>query len=125
MIDVKDLIGKPYTKEHDCNWLAAIVALRAGKGFPKDLVTPEDEAMWAQKFRDVLAKHYTKVTVPKEGDLAIFEVPYPRGGTGWHCGTIVKPGVMVTTRESVGVHLAKLTSVMWRVCIKGYYEYNA
>lgn len=120
---VSDLIGQPYTKHHDCNWLAATCAKRARRGYPDELDTPEDPETWPEMFRSVLAEHYRKVEVPNVGDLAIFAIPV-HDKIGWHCGTVIKPGWMITTRQTVGVHLARLTSPLWAMCLKGYYEYQ-
>jgi hypothetical protein len=120
---VTDLIGHPYTKEHDCNWLHCTVAQRAGKAV--DLPeTPDSKEDWPEFYRDVIAKHYRKVESPKEGDLAVFEVPDKNHKMQWHCGTITRPGWMITTRQTVGVHLARLNAALWRVCFKGYYTYD-
>ena len=123
-MNVSDLIGMPYTKEHDCKWLASVCSLRAGRKFPEDLVTPEDDTTWAQKFKEVLAKHYIRVDEPTEGTLAIFAIPCPGGKVSWHCGIVTRPGWMITTKESLGVYLTRLSSVMWKVSLKGYYEYK-
>ena len=120
-MELSDLIGHPYTKEFDCRWLASVVAPLLGKGFPDD-ATPEDKEDWPKAVKKAMHNHYRKVKVPKIGDLAIFAIPEGKK-TEWHCGTIIKPGWMITTRESIGVHLARLNSVMWRVCLRGYYEF--
>ena len=122
MIQVNDLIGMPYTKQHDCNWLTAIMAERYNRGFPEGLETPEDPEDWPDMFRKILMDHYRKVETPTEGDIAIFEIPVGKK-TGWHCGTVIKPGWMITTRQTVGVHLTRLNSILWKICLEGYYEY--
>ena len=124
MISFDDLIGTPYTKEHDCNWLAATVAERMGQKFPENLETPDDQDTWAEKFRTILANHYRKIKEPFDGCIAIFAVPYLNGKIGWHCGTVIKPGWMITTRESASVHICRINSPLWRVSLKGFYAYE-
>jgi len=121
---VSDLIGRPYTAEHDCNWLASEMASRCERSYPPDVKTPADKDDWPEMFRVLLAEHYHKVIEPKVGDLAIFAIPMPGHKIGWHCGTIIEPGLMITTRLTVGVHIVKLNTPMWRVWLKGYYEFK-
>ena len=123
-MNVADLIGMPYTKEHDCNWLAAVVSKRAEQGFPEGLETPEDQTEWADKFRDTLANHYRRIKSPTEGCLAVFEVPYLNGKMEWHCGVVTRPGWMITTRKGVGVHLCRINTPVWQVSLKGFYIYE-
>ena len=122
-MEISDLIGMPYTKEHDCNWLASVATKRAGVNY-HNVETPESKDDWPKQFRKVLLEHYKKTKTPKEGDLVVFAIPDGKE-TGWHCGVVTRPGWMVTTRGTVGVHLARLNNPLWQVTVRGFYEFVA
>ena len=135
MLSFKDLIGKPYTKEHDCNWLASTVTHRLGTQFP-DVVTPPTDEERAKCFQENIFRYSTKIEKPSPGCIAIFKVPKKEpdheGGDGqvryvWHCGIILDNKRMITTTEKLGVHIVNMwidysTWRAWRMWLQGYYE---
>jgi len=60
-IDYSDMIGMPYTTEHDCNWVVAEVFRRFGQFYP-DVETPEDPAERDEAFQQAFIKYGECVT---------------------------------------------------------------
>lgn len=119
-IEVSDLIGQPYTLDHDCNWLAAECARRLGLTYPA-VDTPADPDQWPDLFKRIIAENYEPVGMPVVGSLVTFKIPQCDCKEHWHCGTVLKQGWMLTTTQGSGVHWARLDRRIWRICVRGYY----
>jgi hypothetical protein len=116
-----DLIGIPYSRTHDCNWLAAFMANRFGLFCP-EVKTPDDRREWNATFVQVLTEHYRGIDGPVAGALMVHELRDFHKKIHWHASTVL-PGCkkFITTREEIGVHTVLLTDRAWRIYFRGYY----
>jgi len=112
-IDYSDMIGMPYTREHDCNWVVAEVFRRFGRFYP-DVQTPEDSTDWAEVFQQSFIK-YGKCVVditPCTVMTFCFREPGEKGGgfrLAWHMGVMVTRQKMITSTAKMGIHIINRT----------------
>lgn len=117
-----DLIGKPYTKEHDCNWLAREIAHRMGLNFP-EVKTPDDKNDWNKCIQNTIIKYYEKTKDIKPGYALIFRFFDRFHREEWHIGTVLPEGKsFITTREGLGVHVIELTNRVFITHLMGIYK---
>jgi len=103
MIQYSDLIGLPYTREHDCNWLAAEVFSRFGQEFP-EIVTPKDSSEWEGLFTKSITEYFE--STPHIRPCTMLTFCFPEGERlGWHIGVMIDDDKMITTTARMGVHL--------------------
>jgi len=129
---VADLIGRPYIRDQDCNWLMAEVARRLGTYYP-DLVTPPDPADWPAMFAQSLAT-YARACDCVPGCIAIFRFIDDHEKEHWHCGTVLAAAAhqptahrLITTIAALGVHVIPMTESnrkwrIWELHCTGYYH---
>ena len=128
MLDFNDLIGKPYTSQHDCAWLCATVTHRLGTHFP-EVSHPASDLERAALFQDCIAKYGVKVSPAHPGCIAIFRFPPDEQNPKerWHCNVVIDQGVMLATKRGLGVHSVEMrdddpTWRTWRLYFQGFYE---
>ena len=67
---LEDLVGKPYTPDHDCNWLARRCAECFHLDYP-DVKTPGDKDDYHACIEEALSQHYRPARNPSPGSVAI------------------------------------------------------
>jgi len=113
-ISYADLIGQPYTKEHDCNWLVAEIFRRAGQFYPH-VQTPEDPDQWSETFQQAFLKYGRPTTDIAPCTIMTFCFSEPRrlapepSKLEWHMGVMVTRFKMLTTTQKMGVHIINRT----------------
>ncbi len=112
-IDYSDLIGIPYTREYDCNWLGAEIFSRFSAFYPH-IEIPEDSAEWADTFQQAFIKYGEPVAdiLPCTIMTFCFHSPLQVGGLAgiaWHMGVMVTRQRMITTTYKMGVHIINRT----------------
>lgn len=128
MIDFNDLIGTPYTEQHNCAWLCAIVTHRLGTHFP-EVSAPATNEQRAELFQACIARYGIRIRDAQPGCIAIFRFPPDEDNPDerWHCNVILDNGRMIATRKSLGVHIVRMDPadprwLVWRLHLQGYYR---
>ena len=124
-IQFSDLIGLPYTRDHDCNWLAAEIFSRFGLSFP-EIVTPKDSSEWEDLFNRSLIESFEPTPHIIPCTLLTFCFP-EENRLGWHVGTMLDKQRMITTTARMGVHIINRTpkspyESIWWAYFRGSYR---
>ena len=109
LLDINDLLGKPYKKNergpqyYDCYGLLIEVAKRLGHNVP-DMFKIDESNPYDIEYT-MLTEGVKKTDNPQFGDVVIF---FDKKGRIFHCGVVLKNGEMVHCSRQ-GVNIQKIS----------------
>mgnify|MGYP006284504995 CR=1 FL=1 len=124
MIEIDDLIGKPYAPNatgpdrYDCWGLVTEVARRAGIDLP-DVNRPVDVEQWDDLCDQYLGREFQVIGQPEP--LAIVAMCF---GDHWHAGIVLDDGSrFIHCVENHKVSAPRIDHPLWQPFIVGFYRY--
>lgn len=129
MIDIDNLIGKPYKIDgrgpnfYDCWGLCLEIAKRLGKLLPEHQV-PKSEKGQAILAIQVKNSDFVRLSKPEPWCLVVFRVWDDNGKEKWHVGTVLEDCrrfIHITRKSFVCTPLLKHR--LWDMFLEGFYKY--
>jgi len=126
---VNDLIGKPFKDlgrgpdYFDCFGLVKEVFKRQGFEIPD-----YGRDIWADQSSRInnaildASEHWTPISKPIRGCLAVFRFPYPMWVS--HLGVMLDTERFINVRLKTRVIIDKISSPAWKKRVAGFYLYN-
>jgi len=130
MMELNDLIGKPYKEgsrgpaDFDCWGLVLEVAKRAGVKLP-DINVPADNRERGEVISEQKKTGFIRLDCPQPYCLVLFRIIDDTGKIRWHIGFVLKNGRrFIHTTGKMGVNIGFLDDPKWKLHIEGYYRYQ-
>jgi cell wall-associated NlpC family hydrolase len=125
---IDDLIGKPYQKEargpdaFDCFGLFAELCRRRGDSIPPEVSPERVEDRAAAIAAAIERGEWRQLDAPEPGCAVVMRIIPPFVS---HLGMVLDGGRFIHTREGMNVAIERLSSVVWRSRIAGFYTHSS
>lgn len=129
MIELNDLIGKPYKDNgrgpdaYDCWGLCMEVMRRAGRDLPDISIPSADDSR-----RDLVElqrrRNFRKIPQAQPWSLVLFRIFDDQNKEKWHVGVVLEGGqrfVHITGKSCVAI--VALNHPVWGLFLEGFYHY--
>jgi cell wall-associated NlpC family hydrolase len=130
MIDLSDLIGKPYSRggrgpnAFDCWGLIMEVAKRAGIELP-DIEVPKNEVKRGRIVSVQKRDNFIRLERFEPYCLVLLRIIDDNNNLAWHVGFVLENcGRFIHTTGKMGVNISSLGDPKWNLHIEGFYRYN-
>lgn len=129
MIQVENLIGKPYKQDgqgpdgFNCWNLCREVVGRFGRRLPEYDVPQSTDERTALAVR-VKDSAFKRLKQPEPGCLAVFRIWNNKGKEHWHVGVVLDDCLrFIHVTEKTFVCITSLKNPLWNLFLEGYYSY--